>query len=288
MNKPSACLLLIWLAAGFDSALAAPVDCSVHMQEYHTKYGDDAHNGKSTYHARLAYLESINSPSCQSNVFYQTSKTGLLVLLGRVSEAMQCIDDADRRGLRPRQYVLESKATTLLLIKKYDVIKVAQSLDDIGALFQEALRIENKEGSASRFPIYYAGLAEVALRKGNFDEAEKLIKIAIELDSDSPSQYYSLAGVVASRQKRWNQALQFLEMSIKKNKDNYLSEDETIRALAEAFCNIGRNDLAAKAVSLAISEHPIIARAPDIVEAQRVVNNCTVAKSSMNKGLTSQ
>ena len=34
----------------------------------------------------LPILESINSPSCQSNAFYQTSKTGLLLLLGRVSE----------------------------------------------------------------------------------------------------------------------------------------------------------------------------------------------------------
>lgn len=283
MKNPAACLILMWLTAGVASVSAAPVDCDEFMHAYHEKYGDYSRNGKPSYPERLTYLESIESPSCLNNAYHSIAKAQLLVFLGRFDEALQLLDDADRKGLKPRAYVLETKATTLLLLRKYDAVKISQSLDDINALYQEALEIESKEGQPPNFPVYYAGLAKIASLKGNHDEAAKLIKIAIELGKDTPSKYYSLAGVIASKRKRWNETVRFMEMSMQKNKDNYLSEDETVRAMAEAFCHIGRNDLAARAISLAITENPVLADAPDIHTAQETVKNCPVTTNAPTK-----
>lgn len=283
MKNPAACLVLMWLTAGAASVSAEPVDCNESIHAYHEKYGDYSRNGKPSYPERLTYLESIESPSCLNNAYFSIAKAQLLVFLGRFDEALQLLDDADRKRLKPRAYVLETKATTLLLLRKYDAVKITQSLDDINALYQEALEIESKEGQPPNFPVYYAGLATVAYLKGNYDDAAKLISIALEVGQDLPSKYYSLAGVIASKQKRWNDVVRFIEMSMQRDKNIYLREDETVRAMAEAFCHLGRNDLAARAISLAITENPVLADAPDIHTAQEIVKNCPVTTNTPTK-----
>lgn len=274
MGRLVTALFVVWLVTGQTNVMAAGEDCTPGLLAFREKYGSDPRKIEITQQEQLDYLSSIESNDCLNNGFYILHKADLIMFRRNFEEALRMLDKALQQKLEPRALLLDQKASILLHLKTSDVGNVTESLDDINAMLVEALELETKSPDKSAISSIRYSMTELAYAKGDYDTASQILNDTFASGKALPSVFYTFAGVIAAKQKKWNESVKFMEKAIKINNENYLDEPETIRAMAEAFCQLKRKDLSEKAIALAMAANPQFASFPDILTAQEEIKRC--------------
>ncbi len=262
------------LYASSSCTLAAEQNCEYALRIYIDKYDGKAQKTDISAEQQLSYLESIEKEICSSNGIFVFFKSQVLLRLHRFDEVKALLESADKQKIEPRSLVLDQRASILLSLKTTNLGNVTESFDNINAMLEEAMEIETKAGDTSSIPSTQYTMASVANFTGDYDKAACLLNDAIKNGKDLSSVFYTFAGVVAAKQRKWDESAKLMETAIKINNENYLNEPETIRAMAETFCQLNRKDLSEKAIALAIAANPPFADFPDIIAAQEETRQC--------------
>jgi len=219
---------------------------------------------------RLNYLESIKN-ICRNNAIHSVFQSKTLLKMKRVDEAFLLLDDSIANYSQPIGDLLYEKAVLMqrmVFAGFKSKTEYSLSYEEATLLFKQALKT-----STNMKPLIYLGLAEVNIQINELDRAIENLDNGINLDSNI-ARLYSLRGIIESKKGNFENAQEYLGMSVNIQGMKYLKEPDTVLALAKVFCHAKRKDLVIDLVIKAREITPHSDDFSDLQEAYDIAKNC--------------